>query len=897
MTAALVAQGLALFNPDFVVVDCEERFNAAHGVALAQGHWDALFALQYRKFCGGCTFDAALAGALFSFLPTTFGVWKIVPLSFTAAISGVGFRGLWRIAGPVAATIFVGLLILAPGTWVRLALLGWGNHYEAGLFCLALVCLLPLSGCDSECLGDACPGVPDEPWDPDATLTGDDASYGYGAGGDGGGADDGSDGSIEEEEPRELITIRDCMVTVTHTPAGTPGTVEIAGEFNDWTPQAMTRDDAGTYRAEVGALELGTYAFKYVYDGSFEDQPPVNVYTKWLDGSENRALRVGDCARPLLQTRSAEVTSGGRLDVVVQVASAASGAPIDPASVTAMVGNMVVTPVIDAASGTITISQTELPPGKHSVRVWAADTDGAGAENSPLWVPLWVEDSPFEWEDGLLYFVFTDRFRNSDYGDEPWRPVDGVATIANYQGGDFKGVIEAIESGYFDALGVNALWLSPVYDNPEGAYYGVSDGNLYTGYHGYWPIDALAIENRWGDRAVSGGDRLQELIDAAHARGIRVLFDLVLNHVHEDHSYTFEHPDWFTGGCVCGEAGCGWEEKPVECWFTDYLPDLSYQNHDITERVLADTMALVADYDADGVRVDAAKHMDHVIMRSLRKRLDEVEAEGGAAFWAVGETFTADRGLIMNYVGDHELHGQFDFPLYYSIRSTFTGGGGSFRDLHDSVVWSREAYGDALMSPFLGNHDIERFATAVTGVAGDAWSDWYEDPMAEGGSTVTQWDLIHKASMGFAFTLTQPGVPLIYYGDEIGLHGAGDPDNRRFMSFDPYLSANQETLLDRVRAIGQVRRTSSAIRRGTLHALWVDDNLYIYALDNGGGDVAIVAMNKGGGSRSESVDLSAHGVDGARFVDALGSSLDGTVASNRLSISLNSWQYAILVRP
>ena len=135
---ALLAQGVAVFNPDFVVVDCEERFNAAHGVALAQGHWDALFALQYRKFCGGCTFDAALAGVLFGLLPASFGVWKLVPLLFTAGIAGVGFRGMWQLSGPRAAAIFVGLLLLAPGAWIRLALLGWGNHYEAGLFCLAL---------------------------------------------------------------------------------------------------------------------------------------------------------------------------------------------------------------------------------------------------------------------------------------------------------------------------------------------------------------------------------------------------------------------------------------------------------------------------------------------------------------------------------------------------------------------------------------------------------------------------------------------------------------------------------------------------------------------------------------------------------------------------------------
>ena len=761
--------------------------------------------------------------------------------------------------------------------------------------------LLGLVGCESDCLGDECPGVPDEPWDPDEVLPGDELGYGYGDGGGGDGSGSGGDdGTIEDDPDRIILTERECSVTVRHIPAGSPSTIEIAGEFNDWTAQPLTGPDAdGVYSADVGVLDPGTYAFKYLYDGAFEGQPPVNVYTKWEGGSENRALRVGDCTKPLLQSTGATATAAGTLDATIQVAAAAGGAPIDPDSVRVTVGDTSITPDINLEDGIITVSVSGLPKGKHSLRVWASDTDGVAAENNPLWVPLWVEDTPFDWEDGLLYFVFTDRFRNGDYGSEPWSPVDGVATTANYQGGDFQGVIDAINSGYFQELGVNALWLSPVYDNPEGAYAGVSDGRMYSGYHGYWPLDSFAIENRFGDSEAAADDRLKELIDTAHANGIRVLFDLVLNHVHEDHTWTTEHPDWFTGGCVCGEPGCGWEEKPVECWFTAYLPDLNYKNHAITERQLHDTLALVADYDIDAVRIDAAKHMDHVIMRSLRKELEEIEDEGGATFWTIGETFTSDRDLIMDYVGDHELHGQFDFPLYYSIRTAFTGGGGSFYDLDASVGWSRDTYGDAYtaMSPFLGNHDIERFATAVTGVAGDAWEGWLEDPMAAGGGTVDQWDLINKASMAFAFTLTQPGVPLIYYGDEIGLHGAGDPDNRRFMQFDPYLSANQTELLGRVQAIGQARAASTALRRGEVRQLWLEDNVYIYALDNGGGDVAIVAMNKGGGASSVSVDVSSLGVDSASFEDALGSGVGGSVSGGQLSISLNSWQYVLLVQP
>jgi maltooligosyltrehalose synthase len=167
--------------------------------------------------------------------------------------------------------------------------------------------------------------------------------------------------------------------------------------------------------------------------------------------------------------------------------------------------------------------------------------------------------------------------------------------------------------------------------------------------------------------------------------------------------------------------------------------------------------------------------------------------------------------------------------------------------------------------------------------------------MAGGGASVTEWATINAATLGFAFTLTQPGVPLIYYGDEIGLAGGGDPDNRRPMSFEPYLSANQRTLRARVEAIGQARAGSLALRRGSRRSLWVDDNLMVYALDNGGGDVALVALARGS-ARTESVDVGALGVDGARFEDALGSGWAGTVSGGRLSLRVEADQALILVR-
>lgn len=747
-----------------------------------------------------------------------------------------------------------------------------------------------LWSCKSDCLGTDCEIPSSEPWtpgelDPDGEQYGDDD-------------DDDTVGPVETDEEREILTSRSCSVLLRHKPAGSPGTVEVAGEFNGWTPSALGAPDADGFREiDLGTLDPGEYGHRFLYDGVYEEILPINVYTKWDGTSENRSLRVGDCNTPLLQTVSATADSSGHLVATFQFATAADETPIDPATVLVTAGNVPLEASV-STSGEITVDATGLSPGKHSLRVFASDTSGRHAENEPLFVPLWVEDAPFQWEDGAMYFVFTDRFRNGDWGAEPFGPVAGVPTSANYRGGDFQGVIDALEEGYFEALGVRTIWLSPIYENPEGSYIGMDGVHYFTGYHGYWPVDPLEIEERFGDAGSSGEDRLDELIEAAHARGIRVLFDLVLNHVHEDHTYIDEHPEWFGEGCICGAPGCEWEVKPIECWFMDYLPDLNYKNDWVKQRVIADTLRLVEQHDIDAVRVDAAKHMDHVIMRTLRMRLrDDMEAGGGAPFWLVGETFTdgSGHGLIMNYVNDWELSGQFDFPLFWQIRESFAHGA-SFRDLDGKVSTGEDFYGDAVMSPFLGNHDVERFATSVDGVVGDFWSGGEDEPMLGGDGSVTEWNVINRLSMAFAFTLTQPGVPLIYYGDEIGLHGGGDPDNRRMMNFDPYLSANQDELRERVRTIGAARAASDALSRGSRVTLWVDDDLLVYARDNGSGDVAIVAMNKGGARRDQSVDVSSLGVEGVTFEDVTGGA-GATVSGGQLPVGLDSWQYAIWVRP
>lgn len=694
-------------------------------------------------------------------------------------------------------------------------------------------------------------------------------------------------------------SVRSCSVRVEYAEGASAKSVAMAGEFNDWDESVTGLERVnGLWFTEL-ELEPGEYAYKFVVDGEYEGEPPASEPTKWSGNFENRNLIVPDCTVPAWNVVSQDVSEDGKIEVKLQFVSSRDGSKLEQESLRITVGDEEVTPSFDAESGVVTVSYDASSFGKYSIRAWGKDEDGHTAEQYPLWVPMWYEEEPFEWQDSTMYLIFTDRFLDTD-GGMPQEPIQGVNAIAGYMGGDFRGIIQKIEEGYFDELGVNLLWLSPVYENTEESWSGGDGVNRFTGYHGYWPIEPLKAETRYGDSENSADARLKELIDKAHERGIRVLFDVVHNHVHEDHVYCRENPAWCAVTCTCGSPGCAWEGpdgKPLTCQFASYLPDLNYRNHDILKRQVSDTLKFVEMFDVDGVRVDAAKHMDHIIMRRLRYELNELEKQGATPFYSVGETYTGGDGygLIMNYVADYELHGQFDFPLLYPIRNTF-GKDGSFRDLEAAVLRSEQAYGDAYpwMSPFLGNHDIPRFVTESLGNDWDPWSSSL-DVMADGPQdsiSDEQWNIINRLTLGFAFLLTQPGIPLMYYGDEIGLAGSGDPDNRRMMDWQ--WNAGQQELIARIRALGQIRQLYQPLRRGTRRELYVDDSLYVYARTEGSGESVIIAMNKGA-SRVEEVTIPDElGLDGKMLKSAVSPRMM-QVSQGKLSLSIDPWEYLILV--
>jgi glycosidase len=503
---------------------------------------------------------------------------------------------------------------------------------------------------------------------------------------------------------------------------------------------------------------------------------------------------------------------------------------------------------------------------------WIADPanprrspDGYGGENSVLRVDC--DDCPrpaaFDWRDAIMYFVMLDRFFDGDPGNND--PL-GLEDPADYQGGDLAGVTAKIEAGYFTDLGVNTLWITSPLDNADGAGAG-SDGHTYSGYHGYWPRDLDAVESKVGDLA-----ELQELIEVAHAHGLKVVIDYVMNHVHAEAPIYQANPSWFWpndngvgGDCVCG-GGCQWEDDfdRKRCWFTSYLPDFDFRNGDALRYSIENAIAWAKELGVDGYRLDAVKHIEDAWVTDLRARLN-AEVAFDQTFYLVGETFTGDRDLIKYYVDpDTKLDGQFDFPLRANILGTMLRRQGSMADLAGFLASNDTYYGaGAVMSTFIGNHDVPR----VIGFAEDSplwgndWDNgasraWSSQPGLPSGASAFQ-----RLEVAYTFLLTSPGVPLIYYGDEIGLPGAGDPDNRRFMPWAG-LTAEQIGLRDHITALTAIRRDHPALARGTRTVRGTSADVMTYEMSSAGDDVLVV-LNRGDDSES------AVGVPPGDYVDLL----------------------------
>ena len=654
------------------------------------------------------------------------------------------------------------------------------------------------------------------------------------------------------------------FITLTYN--GNASSVELVGEWN-WSETLQMNGNGDVWTADI-ELQEGLYCYKFIVDGTYMFDPsnPERVY---CDGIENSLLRVDDHLRPHYTASLTEVA----LEVTYHAGS--TGALHDgvPSALTGATW--------DETTATWTIPLADFEDGKHTLKVEGFDTDGHPAYD--LLVPFWTgPHADFVWDDALVYMIMTDRFVNGNSSNDG--PSTGAAQGADWQGGDFAGVTQMIESGYFADLGVNALWLTPFNTAATGTGKAADGVHDVSAFHGYWPTEARGVEPRLGTEA-----ELLEMIGAAHDNGMRVMMDFVVNHVHEDHEYMQNNSDWFNSGCICGQADCDWTEHRLDCQFTAYMPDVNWKNRQASEQMIADALWWMETFDLDGARIDAVKHVENLAVANLVAQINERFETVGNDVYLKGETAMgwsghslednqAQYGAINAYMGPDGLDGQADFVLYHAVvDNVFVSGNENYQHLDFWTNRSQDQYTPgSLMVPYVGSHDVPRLTSRADTGTGDAYNQWVENGLPGQPGDVSAY---HAALQAYGWLLTTPGAPLLYYGDEYGEYGGADPDNRHMYRNQSSWSDHESALYENISQLGQLRLESVALRQGAYSTRLAMPNMLAYNMTHDEQTMTVV-LNRGGPTQMGGFATN----DTLRF--GAGSLADGTLTVPAHSVSV-----------
>ena len=459
----------------------------------------------------------------------------------------------------------------------------------------------------------------------------------------------------------------------------------------------------------------------------------------------------------------------------------------------------------------------------------------------------------FTWHDAIIYSALIDRFNDGDTTLN--KPIihDSLFKKANYMGGDFQGLINKLKGGYFDSLGITILWISPVYDNTNHAFREYPKPHRwFSGYHGYWPVKPRSVEEEFGTLS-----KLEELVKTAHQHNKKVLLDIVAHHVHEEHPYYKEHRDWF-GNLKLPDGRLNirmWDEHRLTTWFEPFMPSFDFIHSEAAvEAVTNDAVWWLEKVDADGFRQDAVKHIPNNFWRRLNQKLEEeVEIPKHKKVFQMGETF-GSYDLVKSYVNNGQLPAQFNFNLYDVAIPTFLNRDASFEQLDKEIKKGLYIFGENnLMGNIMDSQDKDRFmAYADSDLAiNDPNSieiGWNNPPKVDHLSSYK------KERLYLSYLLSIPGIPTIYYGDEIGMTGAADPDNRRMMRFGDQLNDNEKENLKLVSKLIHLRDDHPALRYGDYFSLKADTNIFAY-LRSDMNERILIILNKNPRAQNVKLDL------------------------------------------
>jgi alpha-amylase len=410
-----------------------------------------------------------------------------------------------------------------------------------------------------------------------------------------------------------------------------------------------------------------------------------------------------------------------------------------------------------------------------------------------------------QWSDAVLYFVIVDRFVDGRRDNNVDVDIDEPG---HFHGGDLAGLRAHLDE--IADLGVTAIWITPVVRNIP--HFVTGAGFPDYGYHGYWADDFYQLDERFGTEG-----ELAALVDACHARGIAVLLDVVYNHAGYESRYV-EDPKFQSWMRVYGECG---DDDLTSC--VGGLPDFRTELPEVADYLMNAHLGLAQRVGLDGFRLDTVKHVDHDFWQEHRRR---TRAELGDEFFLLGEVWGGDPGVLDPWFEGDEIDAGFDFGFAGSVIGFVQGRGRTiaFSRYLAKRHRTREGYH---LAHYLSSHDVP---TA---------------PYQLGGN-------VEQYRLAVALQLTTVGIPVIYYGEEVGRYGGDWPDNRSPM---PWGERNvlpgkgvprDEALRAYFQDLIRIRREHPALSRGAYQELSTEGDLLVFArVDEASGDAVVVAVNRG----------------------------------------------------
>ena len=489
--------------------------------------------------------------------------------------------------------------------------------------------------------------------------------------------------------------------------------------------------------------------------------------------------------------------------------------------------------------------------------------------------------------DDVIYLIMPDRFANGDRSNDA--PADSPPeandrrNARGWHGGDLRGVINRLP--YLKELGVTAVWLTPWHDNWNGVNRCDKPWCPNTYYHGYHAVDYDAVEDRFGTM-----ETLRELVERAHALGIKVVQDQVANHVGSQHPWVRNLPleDWFHGTLAAHtrnpfrndllhtpHAPAPARRDTLDGWFSDDLPDMNQEQPEVARYEIQNSLWWVGMTGIDGIRQDTVQYMPRSFIRDLNVALDRQYP----SMWMVGEAWNTEPVHTSFFIGgrqgwdgiDTRMDSVFDFPLWDASLRAFTGRA-PMTALRD-VLRADAMYADASrLTVMANNHDTRRFMSI-------------EGATPEG------------AMLHVAFALTVRGGAQIYYGEEIAMRGGEDPDNRRDFpggfpgdernAFERAgRTAEEQRMYEWTRDLLRLRREHASLRRGALLDLAFDADSYAYARRHEG-ETVVVAFNRSAAPKEMTFPASyLEARDGARLEPLLAAADRPAVAAGALKLTV-----------